>query len=111
MKKYVKVIIVVHVLMVCALLSTGLWAVVIGTVEVSSVAVVTEILAAEGVAIGTAAIGGATALGIDAGTNEAYTLMGVANATVLGGMMVIPVIGPVMAALEYFDVTDFVDWF
>ena len=115
MKKYVKAIIVVHILMVAALLSTGFFEIAIGTMVFASAEFVTEVITGAGVAFlvtdEAAALISANAEGIKDGTAESYVVTGALDAFAAYGAMAIPVIGPVLAALEYFDVTDFVDWF
>ena len=110
MKKYVKAIIVVHVLMVAALMSSGWFAIVIDGLVVSTEVVTAQVLGQEAVIIGLGAIAGNTAAIVENST-DGYVAMGAVDTVLLYGYAAVPVIGPVLAALEYFDVTDFVDWF
>ena len=69
--------------------------------------VVAMLVATEIGAVVSAATGGEIAAS-EVGTNDAYVAMGIADAALIYGSMILPVVGPVIAALEYFDV---IDWF
>ena len=102
MKKCIKTILVVHMLMMTTFICSGYLSL-----------VVQEALVFGGSQTIAALVGGTWAAGIlqPEGTSEWATFVAGNAAVDLYGAMLIPFVGPALIALEYFDVTDFVDWF